>query len=88
MLPDGNIRYNTFYLYNNGYWRQWRPVNEASLDSFWNHENEQSQTYLWGPSWVSPNTHEVVEADIDEEVVAIDDVESKDDRVLHLPEEW
>lgn len=63
-------------------------MNEASLDSFWNHENEQSQTYLWGPSWVSPNTHEVVEADIDEEIVAIDDVESKDDRVLHLPEEW
>lgn len=47
-----------------------------------------SQTYLWSPSWVSPNTHEVVEADIDEEVVAIDDVESKDERVLHLPEEW
>ena len=59
-----------------------------TVDSFWNHENEQSQTYLWSPSWVSPNTHEVVEADIDEEVVAIDDVESKDERVLHLPEEW
>ena len=29
-----------------------------------------------------------MEADIDEEIVAIDDVESKDDRVLHLPEEW
>jgi len=29
-----------------------------------------------------------VEADVDEEVMAIDDVEGKDEGVLHLPEEW
>jgi hypothetical protein len=41
---------------------------------------------LWSRAWVSVDSSEVMEADVDKNIVAIEDVESEDERVLDLPE--
>ena len=49
-------------------------------------ERVRRERDLWCRAWISVDSSEVVEADVDKDIVAIEDVESKDERVLDTPE--